>query len=111
MWTASATPITTSERSVDKGRHESDALRRAPDASWISLMRAPPLPMMEPIKMWGISRRRGYVLECWLEGSPRGSLLSVRMIKPKACGWVSIFSLVGGFRDVLSQQHRQCRSP
>lgn len=40
--------------------------------------------MMEPIRMWGIKRRRGYVLDVDEEGSERGSLFRVRMMSPKA---------------------------
>ena len=84
MWTASATPMMTRDRSEDSGRHESDAFSRAPDASWISLIRAPPFPMMDPIRICGMSRRRGYVLEWAWDGSFSGSLFRVRMMRPKA---------------------------
>lgn len=76
--------MTTNERSVDCGKTESLAFKRAPEASWISLMRAPPLPMMLPMRIDGISSLRGYVLDVESDGSARGSLLSVRIIKPKA---------------------------
>jgi len=61
MWTASATPDTESTRytsaqsipltgqltSVDPGSMASDAFKRAPEASWISLILAPPLPILQ----------------------------------------------------------------
>lgn len=34
--------------------------------------------------MCGMSRRRGYVLDCAVEGASSGSLLSVRMMRPNA---------------------------
>lgn len=85
MWTASATPMTTSDRSLDMGRHESEAFSRAPEASWISRIRVPPLPMMDPIRTWGMRRRSGYVLEDAVDASFRGSLFRVRIISPNAC--------------------------
>ena len=42
--------------------------------------------MIDPIRMWGTSRRSGYVLDWGVDGASSGSLLSVRMIRPKA--WV-----------------------
>lgn len=50
-------------------------------------MRTPDLPMMEPMRMWGMRRRRGYVLDCGVEGELRSSLFSVRIIRPKAYEW------------------------
>lgn len=46
MWMASATPETERMRSVEPGSITSLALRRAPEASWISLILDPPLPML-----------------------------------------------------------------
>jgi hypothetical protein len=87
----------TSERSVERGKHDSEALRREPEASWISRIRTPPLPIMEPIKMCGMRRRNGYVFDWGVEGSSRASWLSVRMIRPNAFEqFVSIHSLEDG---------------
>jgi hypothetical protein len=60
MWTASATPETERTRyssakhddqtegltSVEPGSMDSEAFKRAPEASWISLILAPPLPIL-----------------------------------------------------------------
>jgi hypothetical protein len=46
MWMASATPDTERMRSVEPGSITSDAFRRAPDASWISLILEPPRPIL-----------------------------------------------------------------
>ena len=65
MWTASATPDTERTRylsaeyhdlemgltSVEPGSMDSEAFKRAPEASWISLILAPPLPILF-ISLW-----------------------------------------------------------
>lgn len=69
---------------MERGSTESEALSLAPEASWISLIRAPPFPMIDPIRIEGMSSLRGYVFDCGFEASAKGSLLRVRMIRPKA---------------------------
>jgi hypothetical protein len=65
MWTASATPETERTRylsakhndltggltSVEPGSMDSEAFKRAPEASWISLILAPPLPILV-VSLW-----------------------------------------------------------
>jgi hypothetical protein len=40
--------------------------------------------MIDPMRMCGMSRRSGYVLDCAVEGSSSGSLFSVRIMRPNA---------------------------
>jgi hypothetical protein len=47
-------------------------------------MRTPPFPMIEPMRMWGMSRRMGYDLDADVEGDSMSSWLSVRTMRPKA---------------------------
>jgi hypothetical protein len=70
MWTASATPDTERTRytsakhndltggltSVEPGSMDSEAFKRAPEASWISLILAPPLPILV-ISLWSRKRK------------------------------------------------------
>lgn len=49
--------------------------------------------MIEPMRIWGMRRRRGYVLDWAVEGASRGSLLRVRMIRPKAYHALLVYDL------------------
>lgn len=89
---------------MERGRQASEAFKRAPDASWISRIRTPPFPMIEPMRIWGMRSRRGYVLDWAVEGASRGSLLRVRIIRPKAYT-VSTHNLQTAEGDIPLQQH------
>ena len=84
MWIASATPETESTRSVDPGSMASDALRRAPDASWISLILDPPLPITVPIRELGMMNLIVTAREPGTDETSNGSSLMRRTISPNA---------------------------
>ena len=98
MWTASATPETDKTRwcqsrhndhkpehtSVDPGSIASDAFKRDPEASWISLILEPPFPMTLPMRELGMMNLIVTAREPGTEGTSNGSSLIRRTIRPNA---------------------------
>ena len=60
------------------------AFRRAPLASWISLIFVPPLPMTEPIRELGIMNLIVTALLPGTDGLSNGSSLIRRTMRPNA---------------------------
>ncbi|KAI3476958.1 hypothetical protein L1887_61388 [Cichorium endivia] len=63
----------------------SPAVRRAPDASWISLILEPCLPITDPMRELGTMKRIVTDFEPGTDGWSKGSSLILRTIRPKAC--------------------------
>ena len=72
--------------SVDPGSIPSLAFRRAPLASWISLILEPCLPITEPMRELGIMNLMVTARLPGTEGTSNGSSLILRTMRPKACG-------------------------
>lgn len=89
MCTASATPETDKTLSVDPGSIASEAFKRAPEASWISLILEPPLPMTEPMRELGMINLMVTAREPGTEGTSNGSSLIRRTMRPKALATAS----------------------
>lgn len=89
MWTASATPETDKTLSVDPGSIASEAFKRAPEASWISLILEPPLPMTEPMRELGMMNLMVTARDPGTEGTSNGSSLIRRTMRPNALATAS----------------------
>ena len=70
--------------SVEPGNIPSLALRRAPLASWISLILVPPFPMTDPIREFGIMNLMVTALLPGTDGLSNGSSLILRKMSPNA---------------------------
>jgi hypothetical protein len=70
--------------SVDPGNIPSLALRRAPEASWISLILEPCFPMTEPIRELGIMNLMVTARLPGTDGTSKGSSFIRRTMSPKA---------------------------
>lgn len=74
--------------SVEPGSMPSLAFRRAPLASWISLILQPAFPMTDPIRELGIMNLIVTARLPGTEGTSNGSSLILRTMRPNACGSV-----------------------
>jgi hypothetical protein len=97
--------------SVEPGSMASEAFSLAPDASWISLILLPPLPMTVPILELGMMNLIVTARDPGTEATSNGSSLIRRTMRPNAYGRVSRRSIVSSLAPFFLNAFIQRSTP